>query len=160
MEQARVATAADIPTLTGLWEMAVAELEVQRGGALLAASIAESDPLQDVLGRLLADQDRLVLLGSTEGVAVGFAIVHCDRRRTEPIGVIEAVYVEPSARLIGVGEEILALAVSWCAERGCQGVDAPALPGSRAAKAFFEDHGFVARLLVMHHRLPRDGDDA
>ena len=40
-------------------------------------------------------------------------------------------------------------------------MDAPALPGSRPAKAFFEDHGFVARLLVMHRPLPDapDGDD-
>jgi hypothetical protein len=33
---------------------------------------------------------------------------------------------------------------------GCVGVDAPALPGSRSAKAFFEDNGFIARMLVMH----------
>jgi GNAT superfamily N-acetyltransferase len=154
VEQARAATAADIPVLTTLWELAVAELDGQRGGALLAGTLVTPEPLAVALEQALAIQDRLLVLGSTEEVDVGFAFVRCDRARREPVGVIEAVYVEPSARLIGVGEAILELVVSWCAERGCRGVDAPALPGSRPAKAFFEDHGFVARLLVMHHPLP------
>jgi hypothetical protein len=50
---------------------------------------------------------------------------------------------------------MIELVVAWCAARGCAGVDAPALPGNRPAKAFFEDNGFVARLLVMHQPLPR-----
>ena len=69
-------------------------------------------------------------------------------------GVVETIYVEPSARQVGVGEVMVAAILQWCAERGCRGVDAPALPGSRPAKAFFEDHGFVARLLIMHRVLP------
>jgi GNAT superfamily N-acetyltransferase len=137
--------------------MSVAELADQRGGPLLAASLEGSDPLDLSLERALADEDRLLVVGSTEGVDVGFASVRCDRMRRQPIGVVETVYVEPAARLVGVGEAILDLVVSWCAERGCHGVDAPALPGSRPAKAFFEDHGFVARLLVMHHPLPPAG---
>jgi hypothetical protein len=39
--------------------------------------------------------------------------------------------------------------------RGCSGVDATALPGNRATKNFFEESGFTARLLVMHHRLDK-----
>ena len=39
-------------------------------------------------------------------------------------------------------------------------MDAPALPGSRPAKAFFEDNGFVARLLVMHRPLAGGAADA
>jgi len=155
VEQARVATAADIPTLRDLWEMAVADLDGQRGGSLLAGTLVSAEPVEVTLARVLADADRLLVLGSTEGVEVGFAAVRCDRTRRDPIGVVDAVFVEPSARLVGVGEAILELVVSWCAERGCYGVDAPALPGSRPAKAFFEDHGFVARLLVMHHPLPQ-----
>ena len=93
-------------------------------------------------------------------MAVGFASAKCDRARQHPIGVIEAIYVEPSARLVGVGEAMLDVVVAWFAERGCQGVDAPALPGSRPAKAFFEDHGFVARLLTMHHPLPASGRES
>jgi GNAT superfamily N-acetyltransferase len=61
------------------------------------------------------------------------------------------VFVEEGARGVGLGEAILEDLVAWFADRGCVGVDAPALPGHRQAKNFFEAHGFVARLLVMHH---------
>jgi hypothetical protein len=44
--------------------------------------------------------------------------------------------------------------VNWCQEQGCIGVDANALPGSRAVKSFFEAGRFTARLLVMHRPLP------
>ena len=43
--------------------------------------------------------------------------------------------------------------VAWCEEQGCAGMDAMALPGHRSAKNFFEESGFTARKLVMHHRL-------
>lgn len=146
-----MATATDIPALETLWDMAEAELHGQRGGALLAGSMVRPEPRDLALRRILDDEERLIVLGTLDGVEVGFASVRLDQARREPAGVIEAIYVEPSARLIGVGEAIVDLVRGWCAARGCRGIDAPALPGSRAAKAFFEDHGFVARLLVMHH---------
>jgi GNAT superfamily N-acetyltransferase len=151
VEHARVATVADIPALNVLWEMAIAELAGQRGGALLAASLAPSIPVERMLDNVLVDDDRLLVVGTVDGVEVGFASARCNPERSEAIGVIEAIYVEPGARQVGVGEAIIDVVIAWCAERGCRGVDAPALPGSRSAKAFFEDHGFVARLLVMHH---------
>lgn len=154
MEQARVATAADLPSLEWLWDLSVRELDGQRGGALLAGSLIPQQPLVEMLQANLDDEDRLLVIGTTDGVDVGLASARCDRDRRELLGVIDTVYVEPDARQIGVGEAMLDLVVSWCVEQGCLGIDAPALPGSRAAKAFFEDHGFVARLLVMYHPLP------
>jgi GNAT superfamily N-acetyltransferase len=151
VERARVATAADIPTLKALWEMALAELAGQRGGALLAGSLLGDIPLEERLASAVVDPNRVLVVGTTDDVEVGFALARCDRIGTDAVGVIEAVYVEPSARQIGVGEALVEMVVSWCAARHCVGVDAPALPGNRAAKAFFEDNGFVARLLVMHH---------
>jgi GNAT superfamily N-acetyltransferase len=149
-----VATATDIPALRTLWEMAEGEMHTQRGGALLLRSIAWPAPVEAAIEATIGDANRLVVLGTTDEVEVGFALVRCDQTGRPPIGIIDAIYVEPSARQIGVGEAIVDLVVSWCRTRGCDGVDAPALPGSRPAKAFFEDHGFVARLLVMHHPLP------
>ena len=43
--------------------------------------------------------------------------------------------------------------VAFCVREGCVGVDAFALPGHRAAKNFFEESGFTARAIVMHHVL-------
>ncbi len=103
-----------------------------------------------------------MVLGTVDGIEVGFALARCQLVGGQPMGVVEAIYVEPAARQVGVGEAMVEAVLAWCAGRGCHGVDAPALPGSRPAKAFFEEHGFVARLLVMHRPLPdtrrRSGD--
>jgi ribosomal protein S18 acetylase RimI-like enzyme len=64
--------------------------------------------------------------------------------------------VEPEAREVAVGEAIADRLVAFCRDARCTGIDAYALPGNRAAKNFFETHGFTARLLVMHRRL--DGE--
>jgi GNAT superfamily N-acetyltransferase len=155
MEQARAATAADVSILTALSAAAHDEIATHRGGALLVDSILSPGVLPEQAWRAaVADPDRLVTLGVLDGVEVGFATVRCDTGGSQPRGVVETIYVEPSARQVGIGEVMVAAILQWCAERGCRGVDAPALPGSRPAKAFFEDHGFVARLLIMHRVLP------
>jgi hypothetical protein len=46
--------------------------------------------------------------------------------------------------------------IAWCRAHGCTGVDVMALPGHRAAKNFFEEAGFTARKLVMHHRFDEE----
>lgn len=152
MEHARPANSGDLDLISVLWDQAVAELDGQRGGALLAGTLDRPHQRKE-LESALDDPDRHLVVGQIDDVPVGFASVMCDRGRREPVGVIELVYVEPAAREVGVAEAIVALSMSWCRDRGCVGVDAPALPGSRPAKAFFEDNGFTARLLVMHHRL-------
>ena len=152
MEHARQADATDLEFIADLWSEAVAELDGQRGGFLLAGSLTRKDLASD-LDRAHEDPDRLLVLGLLDDVSVGFASVFCDRRRREPIATIELVYVQPAARQVGVAEAIVGHVMHWASDLGCVGVDAPALPGSRSAKAFFEDNGFVARLLVMHHPL-------
>ena len=72
------------------------------------------------------------------------------------LGEITELFVEPGAREVSVGETMTALLTAWCADHGCVGVDATALPGHRAAKNFFEDQGFIARSLTMHHSLVPD----
>jgi hypothetical protein len=43
--------------------------------------------------------------------------------------------------------------VEWCRERGCDDIDARALPGDRATKQRLEAAGFTARLLTLNRRL-------
>ena len=150
MESARAATADDLDFIAAQWGQAVADLDGQRGGALLAGSLFREDPKR-YLRSAFDDPDRFLVVGLLGDVPVGFAAVVCDRERREPVGVVEIIYVEPAARQVGVAESIVTVVMNWSSTRGCVGVDAPALPGSRTAKAFFEDNGFVARLLVMHH---------
>ncbi|MBV8949825.1 MAG: GNAT family N-acetyltransferase, partial [Actinobacteria bacterium] len=69
------------------------------------------------------------------------------------IGALDACYVEPEARGVGVGRALLDDLVRWFESTGCRGVDAAALPGDRDTKNFFEAAGFKARLITMHRAL-------
>ncbi|MBV9659800.1 MAG: GNAT family N-acetyltransferase [Acidimicrobiales bacterium] len=157
MEAARLATEADLDVLVALWERSVAELDGQRGGALLAGGLVRGD-LRRFLNEALVDPDRAVVLGLIDDVAVGLASAVAERRRREPLAVLEVVYVDSGARQIGVAGAMVDVISAWCRSLGLVGIDAPALPGNRPAKAFFESHGFLARLLVMHHPVEIDGD--
>lgn len=158
MEHARQADATDLGLIADFWSEAVAELDGQRGGFLLAGSLTRED-LPTALLQAHEDEDRLLVVGMLDEVCVGFASVFCDRKRREPVAAIELIYVQPPARQVGVAEAIVNRVMDWASELGCVGVDAPALPGSRSAKAFFEDNGFIARLLVMHHPLDVGEED-
>jgi GNAT superfamily N-acetyltransferase len=157
VETARLATEADVDSVVALWELSVAELDGQRGGALLAGSLVRPDLRKD-LAAAVSSPDRAVALGLIDDVAVGIASVVAERSGREPIGELELIYVEPTARQVGVAEAMLRVVLDWCRTRGLAGLDAPALPGNRAAKAFFEGQGFLARLLIMHRPVGVDLD--
>lgn len=158
METARPATAADLPELETLWQNAVAELDGQRGGWALAGTLWRAD-LPGFLRSALGDPDRLLVVGLVESGAAGLASLRAERDRREPLGQLELIYVESTARQTGVAEAMLSLVIDRCREWGMAGLDAPALPGNRPAKSFFETQGMQARLLTMHQPLevPRGG---
>jgi GNAT superfamily N-acetyltransferase len=158
LETARPAQPVDLPVLARLWDEAVAELDGQRGGWALAGSLWRPD-LPVFLSTALADPDRLLALGLIDEVPVGLASLRADRDRREPLGYLELIFVEPRARQVGVAEAMLELAEEHCTGWGMAGLDAPALPGNRSAKSFFETQGLQARLIMMHRPLggPMDG---
>ena len=157
----RFACQEDIPQLAELYGAACEELAGARGGRLLlglggrpaavGASFASelSDPLHQVV---------LAFVGPPEGQVASSPAGYgtCLARAMEGgelVGSLEEIYVRPDARRLGVGRAIAVSLLEWCRARGCSGVDAKALPGSRAVKSFFESEGFTARLLVMHRTL-------
>jgi GNAT superfamily N-acetyltransferase len=152
VEGARLARHSDLALLANLWQRAVDDLAGQRGGTVLASDLTRSD-LSGSLDSYLVDPGRLVAVGTIDGTPVG--IIEACLRPTgdELIAVVELIYVEPEGRQVGVGEAMMGHTVRWARSQGCTSLDAPALPGSRSAKAFFEGHGFQARLLTMHLRL-------
>jgi ribosomal protein S18 acetylase RimI-like enzyme len=157
VESCRPATADDIPRLVELAELMRAELGAMRGGALWLARDAWPEPLADAYDALVGRDGALVVLGTLDDVVIGFAAVIVEQLRSGArLGVVTDLYVEPEAREVGVGEVLADALVEHCRAAGCLGVDATALPGHRAAKNFFEAHGFTARALTMHRRL--DGD--
>lgn len=154
MEAVRAATPEDLPAITGLVEALRAELTPMRGGRIWAVREARSGNPEEIYGELLSDAAACVVVGTIDAVVIGFGVatveVLADGGR---LGVVTELFVDAEARAVGVGEAMLEAMVAFCTKAGCVGVDALALPGHRAAKNFFEESGFTARAIVMHHRL-------
>ena len=158
-EAARPAGPGDIGTVAELYRRAIDELVGERGGRLLALGSPLSEPLETAIGELLGSPLHLVEVGTFDDVGVGFAIAHVTELLDKSsIAVLDALYVEPPARSVGVGEALLSGAQRWAVDRGCRGLDALALPGMRETKNFFEAAGFTARLLVMHQPIVAAGE--
>lgn len=154
MEAARPATPSDLPHLVALATDALAELAPLRGGAVFVHREGRAVPVEETLHRDLESPDAIVIAGTIDDTVVGYATGRTEALRDGSVlGVIDDLYVDEGARSVGVGEAMMGELLAWFRERGCAGVDATALPGNRATKNFFEESGFTARLLVMHHRL-------
>jgi GNAT superfamily N-acetyltransferase len=154
VEGARPATAGDLPRLVELCRAARAELAAhERGGPLFLLHEARPEPIEESLAAATADPDQQVVVGTIDEHPMGYGT---GRVETLPdgsrLGIIDDLFVEEGARAVGVGEAVMNALLPWFRERGCLGVDATALPGARATKNFFEETGFTARLLIMHHR--------
>jgi GNAT superfamily N-acetyltransferase len=153
MEAVRAATGADAPRLLEMAQELVDAVAGQRGGSLL---VGPDDRLPSAhrLDELLADETALVVVGTLDDVATGFGVCHVEQAGAHgPQGMLDACYVEPGARGVGLGRLLRDTTASWLAARGCRGVDGVALPGDREAKNFYESAGFKARLLTMHREL-------
>jgi GNAT superfamily N-acetyltransferase len=154
---ARAARQADVPQLVDLYEQAAAELAPMRGGRVLLGLSGRQPPLAASFARQFADPRQFVVVTARDDDPddiVGFGTCRMlDLSDGERVGSIEDLYVTPPARRAGAGRAMGALLVRWCSSEGCTGVDANALPGSRAVKSFFESEGFTARLLVMYRPL-------
>ena len=153
-EAVRTATAGDLPAIVALAEALRTELLPMRGGPIWAVREARRGPPAEAYRALLDDPAACVVVGTIDGVVVGFGVASVeplsDGRR---LGVVAELFVDAEARAVGVGETMLEGLVAFCRREGCVGVDAFALPGHRAAKNFFEESGFTARAIVMHHAL-------
>jgi GNAT superfamily N-acetyltransferase len=156
VEGVRPATENDLPRLAELARAAIAELTPMKGGAVWAAREARPEPVEESLEASLADEQTRVVVGTIDDVPIGYAAVHVEVLHDgSRLGVVDDIFVEEEARQVGVGEAMMGDLVTWCEQQGCAGMDAMALPGHRSTKNFFEESGFTARNLVMHHRLER-----
>jgi ribosomal protein S18 acetylase RimI-like enzyme len=151
VEASRAACPDDVPEIARLARALRAELSSTRGGPVWSQREALPEPLDDAYATMLERDDAHVVVGTIDGVIVGFAAVVVETLHDGArLGVITDLYVEAGAREVGVGESMVAAVLAFCTEARCIGVDAYALPGNRAAKNFFEESGFTARVLVMH----------
>jgi L-amino acid N-acyltransferase YncA len=140
----RSATPSDAEQLARLTDAAIAEQAEARGGPVWSQREALRTP----------PGESHTIVGTIDDTVVGYASVGLDVLADgATLGVVTAIYVDPGAREVAVGEAMLDDVIAWCTARGCVGIDAIALPGNRETKNFFETFGFTARLLVVHRKL-------
>jgi GNAT superfamily N-acetyltransferase len=138
---ARVATIEDLPRLCLLEAEARDIVRPVRGGAVHL----DVDGVAWTLSTRFGSPDVVVFAGLIDDAVIGYAVVSSAATAAR----IEAIYVEPEARELGVGEELLNHAIAWARERMCTTLDAVALPGDRHTKNFFETFGMVARAITV-----------
>jgi GNAT superfamily N-acetyltransferase len=154
VEGSRPAVGDDIERIVELAVAMRAELAPMKGGDLWLQRSAWPEPLDQAYRELLARDDALMVVGTIDDVPLGFGAVVVETMRSGArLGVITDLFVEEGAREVGIGEAVAERLITFCVERGCVGIDAVALPGHRAAKNFFEEQHFTARMLTMHRRL-------
>jgi ribosomal protein S18 acetylase RimI-like enzyme len=154
MESARPATDADLPALGRLATEARAEMRNKRGGDVLHRLDRNREDPQSGIERRLEDSAGTVVVGCIDDTPVGFGTMTVRNAADgRPHAVVDALYVDPGARSVGVGEAMMGLLMASAAAAGAVGIEATALPGDRATKNFFETHGLVARALTVHRRL-------
>jgi GNAT superfamily N-acetyltransferase len=156
VEEARLATEADLSRVAELCRRVRSEMAPLRGGAVFLAREARPEPVEESLAGAMADRDRRLVVGTIDDFPVGYGLARVEELRGGGrLGVIEDIYVEEGARGVGVGEAMVGLLLEWLHGHDVVGVDAHALPGDRNTKNFFETAGFTARLLVMHQKADR-----
>lgn len=150
-ESARRALAGDIGDIAVLAVDYLAALERARGGDALISRIRPlTDP--DAIAALIADTETgALIVGLYEGVTAGFAFAAPRDDVGGPGRIeVEAMYIDPPLRRVGVGEAMIDEVTRYAREQHAASIDVVALPGDGATKSFLEATGFRARLLVMH----------
>ncbi len=158
---ARLAVNSDIPSLVVLYRDMEQEQTVRKPIWALTDGLDERFDLS--LFRAIETTDSIVLVGEIDGATVAFlwATIEpmLDRANGSMIGRIRLIFTEPDARGVGVGHTLLTEVTKLLRESGIHHFDAPVGPGQRAAKNFFESHGFAARSIIMHSADALDSED-
>lgn len=112
-------------------------------------------PIEGAMRSILEDGRSMLLLGEIDDVPLGFVWARSEpmlsRAGDEMVGVFRLIFTDPEARGVGVGEVMIEAALTALRAARHRRFDALVSPGHRAAKNFFEQNGFAARLIVMHH---------
>ncbi len=143
----RPATVADVPQLTLLEADARAALVGQRGGDRW---LVEHPEIGAEWSEHLTGPGVDVVVAHIDEVVVGYLVALYGE---DQIIRVDQVWVEPDARELGFGDELLATAIARGVERGAVAVEGQALPGDRHTKNLYERAGIVARLITTYRAL-------
>jgi ribosomal protein S18 acetylase RimI-like enzyme len=158
---ARSAVNGDLSRLVSLYR--VMESEQTDRKPIWAMTDGLDEQFDVSLAHAIERADSFVLAGQIDESVVGFLWATIEpmlgRAHGSTIGRIRLIYTEPDARGVGVGHTMLTEAMAILGERGVRHFDAPVGPGQRAAKNFYESHGFAARSIIMHSADPVMNND-
>ena len=87
-----------------------------------------------------------VLVALSSMSIVGYAKGDIDDKGA--ICLVSHVFVDPQARQLGIGAGLVGETARFAKSKGCQTLDAVALPGDRKMKNLYERIGMPARLLI------------
>ena len=113
------------------------------------------EPLDaDAFRRLLEADPVRIWVGTLDDASMGFAAARLIVLASgATLANVDALYVLPDARGVGLGEALMDEVLEWADGAGAAAVEAVALPGDRVTKNFFERYGMTARALQVHRRL-------
>lgn len=149
----RRAEPSDLPALESLYRGLETEMVALSPMWPLAEGLEE--PLIDSLRAALTNADTTVVVGEYDGQPLGFMLARVEgllaQANGERLGSIRLVFVDVEARQVGIGEAMREAVLAEFRAAGLTRFDAHVLPGHRLAKNFFEQGGFSARSIIMHH---------
>lgn len=92
-----------------------------------------------------------------DGEAIGFAEASLRRDyvngcETSPVVFLEAIYVEPAHRRLGVARALVAAVARWGRAHGCSEFASDALLDNHASHAFHRNIGFAETERVVYYR--------
>lgn len=131
----------DAGELARLEADARAAMAGQRGGG---PHLAESPAVGD-WAVLLDRADRAAWVALIDDVPVGYLELSLH----DGLAEVRQVYVQPEARELGFGDELLACAVAEARRAGCRRLEGTALPGDRDTKNLYERAGITARKITV-----------
>ena len=112
------------------------------------SEIAEYAPDNETLTAFVAVRPEGGLAGFLEASIRPFAD-GCD---TRPVGYIEGWYVDPDARLQGIGRQLVQAAEVWAAQRGCKEMASDCLVDNQASQQAHLRLGYVETERLIHFR--------
>lgn len=149
----RPATGVDLEMLVGLAERARSAVVTERGGAAMLQDLGLIGDGSDRLARVLEDPASMLWCAEIDGLVVGYLVASLRGEDDARVVSVRELWVEPEAREVGAGEELVSAAVAWAIAEDATAIDAHALPGARATKNLFERLGLTARLLTVRRNL-------
>jgi GNAT superfamily N-acetyltransferase len=144
MFNVRAALITDVSSLKALEDTAIESLSNFRG---LAQFLEMSPRIGDEWNDIVTDSKYRLLVGVSDSAIHGYLLVEIFSSLHKAL--IKQVFVDSSARQLGLGAMLIEHCEKIARESGCTVLEGLALPGDRDMKNLFERAAMSAQLLIV-----------